>query len=977
MNSVMKSSVLRFLLFASITFLSFLSLAQSTGWSAKADRIKCFIENRGQFNLPNTSEKVLYVCDKGHTRICLTNKGVSYNFVKIIHNNESEDKEEYLERDKNKRDHLVDVVKFTWEGADTNAIAIAEKTVPSYFSYTFKNAEGRDTNQNYIPGYEKITYKNLYPGIDVEYIFHPVEGIKYSLILNPGANPNVIKMKYEANDRINLVRGEVKIRTIFGNMIDHAPVTFYKEDSLNVIPSGFVKTGNTISFYLDSYDNTKKVIIDPWVVSPNYVSNWDCVWECDKDGAGNVYTIGGVNPMVLTKYNSAGTLQWTYNTPYDTSAWLGTLATDNVGNSYVTNGTYQAIIKVNNAGGLVFSNGSPGGAGLLTEFWSIAFNCDQTKLVVGGTGGTGLTPTPYVYDISTTTGAVLASKKVAGGGGLLNSQEVRAITPCGNSKYFWLSHDTIGWLHQNFAFCPTGSSTYKRGNSYSLSYKCENWRYDNSGICAIKANTNFVYTHKGSTIDKRDLNTAAILSSAAVPGGAFGSSQVRNSGIDIDVCGNVYAGSANQVIKYDANLNVLATYTTSFFVYDVHVSTGGDIIACGASGTSASNPRTGYIQSIAAGACGILALTCCDASICGPTYICLPSGTVALTANTPGGTWSGTGVNASGIFNPTTAGVGTHVITYSLACGVGTTTITVAPSCTGVQLCLEANGSLSASNGVGPYLWEQYHPASSTPITNSAQCVACGRTWFFGSCLGGTTCPVPAYWSTMSSTANSGTLSGVFPIRVTDQGTGITYTVNSITGIAGCVTPLPIELTSFNGDCSNNEIIIKWTTATEKNNNYFSVEGSKDGTKFVHLKTIRGSGNSSSTLNYISNLGVLDPEINYFRLKQVDYNGKASYSKLIYVSCENKTPESTLRPNPALNNAFVDLFSDKDQEISISITDALGRSVFSKSEMVYSGINSVPVNLNSLKAGIYFLKITYSGDEDLKPENIKLVKEGE
>ena len=974
----MRSSFTRFLILLLIIGNAVcIGQTQSLGWSTKNERIKCFIENRGQFDISGFSNPVLYAYDNGPTRVCFSKNTVSFNFVKITLNQESEDKEEYLERDKNKSDHQFDVVKFTWEGSDPNATIVADNIIPSYFSYTFKNSLGKDTNQNYIPGFKKITYKNLYPNIDVEYVFHPVEGLKYSIILYPGADPTVIKMKYENNRNLNLVKGNLKIKTIFGNMVDHAPVTFYGNDSLSQISSRFVKTGNTISFDLASYDSTRKVIIDPWVVNPNYVSNWDCVWECDHDGLGNVYTIGGVNPMVLTKYNSAGALQWAYNTPYDTSSWLGTLATDNAGNSYVTNGTYQAIIKVNTAGGLVFSNASPGGAGILTEFWSIAFNCDQTKLVIGGTGGTGFTPTPYVYDVSTITGAVLVSKKVAGGGGLFNSQEVRAITPCGNSKYFWLAHDTIGWLHQNFTFCPTGSSSYKRGNSYSLSYKCENWRYNNSGICAIKANTNFVYTHKGSTIDKRDLNTAVILFSAAVPGGAFATSQVRNSGIDIDACGNVYVGSANQVVKYDANLTQLATYATSFFVYDVHVSTGGDIIACGASGTSASNPRTGYIQLINAGACSTLALVCCDANICGPTSLCLPAGTIALTANTPGGTWSGTGVSPTGVFDPNIAGVGTHVITYSIACGVGTTTISIAPSCSGVQYCLEANGSITASNGLGPYTWAVYMPATTTAITNSAQCVACGKTWLFGSCIGGTVCNVAAYWSTISTTANSGTLSGIFPIRVTDSGTGITYTINSLSGIASCPVVLPVELVNFTGDCINNEIVIKWTTATERNNNYFSVEGSADGIKFVHLKTMNGAGNSSSSLNYLFNAGAIDPEINYFRLKQVDFTGKATYSKIIYASCKNKTPISSIRPNPALNNITLDLYSGNGSEALIIVSDALGRQVIKKTAFVNSGLNNVPIDLTPLRSGVYFVKITYPDDSDHESENIKFIKQTE
>lgn len=91
--------------------------------------------------------------------------------------------------------------------------------------------------------------------------------------------------------------------------------------------------------------------------------------------------------MQLIKYNAAGAIQWTYNTPYDTTAWLGTFATDNAGNSYVTQGSVAEIVRVSTAGAVVWNNTSPGGIFGSTEFWNITFNCDQTKLVIGGTGG--------------------------------------------------------------------------------------------------------------------------------------------------------------------------------------------------------------------------------------------------------------------------------------------------------------------------------------------------------------------------------------------------------------------------------------------------------------------------------------------------------------------------------------------------------------------------------------------------------------
>lgn len=778
-------------------------------WTTKYEHSKSFIENKGQFNLPyKTNDQVEFAYDNSSTRIYFTKKGLTYSFLKVWKDLEEEGEREKdikkahfqdvrtleewkkKEEEEHKAKFIADYVSVEWENSNPNVEIVAEQKISSYFSYTFKDKSGKEVNENFLAGYEKITYKNLYPNIDVEYVFHPSEGIKYSITLHPGADASMIKMKYDDSKKLSFENGNLLIDTELGKITDHAPITFYGGNTPAVIQSKFVKNGNTISFELGDYDHTKTIIIDPWTVTPAFATNWDCVWECEKDGAGNVYIIGGVTPLQLLKYNSTGVLQWTYNTPYDTSSWLGTFATDNIGNSYVTQGSVAAIIKVNTAGGLVWNNASPGGLFASTEFWNIAFNCDQTQLVIGGTGGF-LPPLPYVYNVDVATGNMTASLQVTGGA-LFPTQEVRSITACGNGKFYWLSHDSIGFFNQNFSFCPTGSTSarYHKTSGFSLGYKCENWRYNNTGINAIRANTNFVYTHRGNNVERRNLVTANVINTAAIAGGTFSGSQVRNSGIDIDACGNVYVGSQTSVIKYDAALVVLATYPTSFNVYDVHVSAGGEIIACGTTGTSGTATRTGYIQQISAGACATLALTCCDATICAPPTLCVSASPVTLQAATPGGTWSGTGVNpTTGVFSPAVAGVGTFTITYTLACGTESVSITVSP-CTALNLC-QGPGALSAtvSGGTAVYQWQ------SSTITNP--CVAgigfCGGSPFT---VAG---PPVTTWTTFA-TGSTVTLPGTYPIQIID-GSGTTITIANAAAYAalapcsGCA-PLTANITA-------------------------------------------------------------------------------------------------------------------------------------------------------------------------------------
>lgn len=802
-----------------LTALSFLSTSAatektSTGWVATLTNDKVFIENKGQFDVryhPADQRKILYAVQQSSKLVYFTDKGVSYQIYSVTANKErgedwqemiKEKEEKYFEehegvtpsekrKEKAKEARLLlsqDIVEFTWQGANPNVQVIASNPAADYHTYCMRTADKKKAYDiRNVKGYQKLVYKNLYPNIDVEYSFFPDrDGYEYAVILHPGADPSLVKMVYKVNEKLSLNdAGDLHIATSFGDIIEHAPKSLYQTGSNEVIPSKFVLHNNVVSFRLKNYDRHQIVIIDPWVQTPSFNTQWDCVWECDKDGAGNVYIIGGVMPLQLLKYNSAGTLQWTYNTPYDSTSWLGTFATDIAGNSYVTEGSIAAIQKVSTAGSLVWDNPSPGGIFASTEFWSISFNCDQTKLVIGGTGNT-LPPLPYIYQVDMSNGNVTNSLQVTGGA-LFPTQEVRSITASGNGRYYWLSHDSLGFIKQNFGLCPKPQDAiFKAKNGYSLGYKCENWRYNNSGISAVRTYGNFAFTHRGNQLDKRNFATGAVVGSAAIPGGSFSSSQVGNSGLDIDDCGNIYAGSKNQVVKYDQNLTQLATYPTSpnFNVYDVQVSTNGDIIACGSTGTSSSGARQGYIQSFSAGACATIAIVCCDANICQPPTLCTTDPATTLTASTPGGTWSGTGItNAStGMFNPSVAGPGSHTVVYTLPCGADSVVLVVSP-CTTLSACTEQNGNITLSNGVGPYSWQK-----DTLIQDCSACFPAVPP-LIQPCSVPAGCAVNVHSWVTYATGNSVAPPSAYPIRVQDAA-GTILMINSAGQLQPC-NPCP------------------------------------------------------------------------------------------------------------------------------------------------------------------------------------------
>lgn len=188
---------------------------------------------------------------------------------------------------------------------------------------------------------------------------------------------------------------------------------------------------------------------------------------------------------------------------------------------------------------------------------------------------------------------------------------------------------------------------------------------------------------------------------------------------------------------------------------------------------------------------------CCDASFSNPSPLCESDAPVTLTPASSGGSWSGTGVNASGQFDPSIAGVGNHTITYTLPCGSEDVVITV--SGCNIQVCLETNGDFTVSGGVGPYTWANWTTTTVTP-TNQTECTTCGGTWnpgfppIFPASCSVSSCPVSAYVNFTTGTTITPTAN--FPIQVTDN-TGTTFLINSAGDLTACsANPCPTLTTS-------------------------------------------------------------------------------------------------------------------------------------------------------------------------------------
>lgn len=160
---------------------------------------------------------------------------------------------------------------------------------------------------------------------------------------------------------------------------------------------------------------------------------------------------------------------------------------------------------------------------------------------------------------------------------------------------------------------------------------------------------------------------------------------------------------------------------------------------------------------------------------------------------------------------------------------------------------------------------------------------------------------------------------------------------------------LPIELLSFAGECKQNSINLKWTTASETNNDFFTIERSLDGLNFEIIGKLKGGGNSNKVLNYSF---MTLPGTFYYRLKQTDFNGVFKYSKFIYVNCQTHESLSIkVYPNPGTNELTLEKVTDKDV-INFEIINVLGI-------MVYKGSLTTKTVLNTtdFATGVYLIKL--------------------
>lgn len=176
-------------------------------------------------------------------------------------------------------------------------------------------------------------------------------------------------------------------------------------------------------------------------------------------------------------------------------------------------------------------------------------------------------------------------------------------------------------------------------------------------------------------------------------------------------------------------------------------------------------------------------------------------------------------------------------------------------------------------------------------------------------------------------------------------------------GILGNLGSLPIELVSFNAIKNANRVDAYWTTISELNNDYFTLERSKDGLTFETVVTTDGAGSSNYILNYSETDFNPYDGISYYRLKQTDYNGSSSYSQVVAVNYIFTEDNLSVYPNPSDGTTInVALKNLENKEMLVVLRDVVGREYYSKVIISLNENEIIGIDLEQkLASGTYII----------------------
>ncbi len=525
--------------------------------------VRNFIENKGQFDskLPG-GETVLFLYDYNGEKIYFTPKGLIYEFHESHPLKEWE--MEALEKGKTLKEAPYYFVHMTWAGGNPASVEPGEKQ-QHYFTY--------GTAEYNSACYKKILYKEVYRGIDVEYLVPQNKqfGIKYNLILHPGADVSQISIQYSGDVKAmkKNSEGDIIIKTAAQNIVEHAPSTFFQNGA--PVTSEFV-TGqsNTFQFALGvpiPPDST--LIIDPWVSSTNSLTSSSSAYDVDYDFGGNTFVYGGTNPFKVAMYNSTGALAWTFGGTMSTPSWGSGIYPSNLGvdkfngkcytgQGWETAGTQIIRLDINGN----YDNFISTANSSFQEIWEFGFHCSNADIFVfGGTTNQNLSAAT-MSSVSPLLNCSTFQPNISS-----SNQDIASYAIDDQGKIFIVYATGITQSGLNNKICLINSTfngnVWTVATGYSTMFEFANKSAyqppagSSGGFNCLAVNGNYLYYYDGYNLAAYDKLTGSQVASTTV----WGAITKRQGGIAVDDCDVLYLGGNGSILTYSFSGTWFSTLT--------------------------------------------------------------------------------------------------------------------------------------------------------------------------------------------------------------------------------------------------------------------------------------------------------------------------------------------------------------------------------------------------------------------------------
>lgn len=265
----------------------------------------------------------------------------------------------------------------------------------------------------------------------------------------------------------------------------------------------------------------------------------------------------------------------------------------------------------------------------------------------------------------------------------------------------------------------------------------------------------------------------------------------------------------------------------------------------------------------------------------------------------------------------------------------------------------------------------------TTAITISGPSSACtgqATNWLVNNVTGGVgltynwafTGGTPATSTSATPTGVTWSTTGLKAVSVVlSNGTCNAITLNTTVNVS-CV--LPVYFISFTAVQQNNTIVLNWVTGAEINNKLFRVQRSANGNDFYDIGTVNAGGGQ---YNFTDTRPL--PGLNFYRLIQVDNDGRSSASNIIKLSAGNLLSQNlSVFPNPAGDDLSFSYYAEKKMSAVIKIYDAAGRVVLQQTTAFPAGLTTKSLLIYQIAQGVYFLEVTNMGS--LEKSTIQFAK---